>query len=70
MALWLRCRVELGRAYKRLGQHAHARQELEAALSMEVEDINAHLQKARSWAVALMGSCSWDCLDGGYSQGV
>lgn len=52
--MWLRCRVELGRAYKRLGQHARARQELEAALSMEVEDINAHLQKARSWAVALM----------------
>lgn len=40
-------RVELGRAYKRLGQHARARRELEAALAMDVEDINAHLQKAR-----------------------
>ncbi|KAK9822505.1 hypothetical protein WJX81_006973 [Elliptochloris bilobata] len=43
--------VELGRAYKRLGHNARARQELEAALRMDVEDINAHLQKVDAEAM-------------------
>ncbi|CAL5220003.1 g1948 [Coccomyxa viridis] len=38
-------RVELGRALAKLGQKEAALQELEQAVTMEEEDINAHLQK-------------------------
>ena len=48
---WLNCRwsrsVELGRTLWRLGDKERALAELEAALALDVEDINAHLQKAR-----------------------
>ena len=39
------CRVELGRALAKMGQKEAALQELEQAVTMEEEDINAHLQK-------------------------
>ena len=54
-------RVELGRAYRKLGQAARAAAELEAALRLEVEDINAHLSKARAAARAAPGAA---CLAG------
>ena len=38
-------RVELGRAYHKLGRREDAWRELEAAVTLDVEDINAHLQK-------------------------
>ncbi|CAK0770004.1 hypothetical protein CVIRNUC_003724 [Coccomyxa viridis] len=38
-------KVELGRALAKLGQREAALKELEQALTMDVEDINAHLQK-------------------------
>lgn len=38
-------RVELGRAYHKLGRKEEAWRELEAAILLDVEDINAHLQK-------------------------
>ncbi len=41
----LTCRVELGRAYHKLGRKEEAWRELEAAVILDVEDINAHLQK-------------------------
>jgi len=41
-------RVELGRALAKLGQKEAAVKELEQAMTMEEEDINAHLQKVRS----------------------
>ena len=37
--------MELGRALAKLGQREAALKELEQALTMDVEDINAHLQK-------------------------
>jgi len=37
--------VELGRAYHKLGRRQEAWRELEAAVLLDVEDINAHLQK-------------------------
>ena len=39
-------RVELGRTLWRLGDKQSALAELESAMSLDVEDINAHLQKA------------------------
>lgn len=42
-ATW--CRVELGRALAKMGEKEAALKELEQAMGMEVEDINAHLQK-------------------------
>ena len=41
------CRVELGRAYHKLGRKEEAWRELEAAVLLDVEDINAHLQKVQ-----------------------
>lgn len=41
-------RVELGRALHKLGKRKEAWQELEAAVKLDVEDINAHLQKVAS----------------------
>lgn len=38
-------RVELGRAYHKLGKREDAWRELEAAILLDQEDINAHLQK-------------------------
>ena len=43
-------RVELGRAYHKLGRHEEAWRELEAAMVLDVEDINAHLQRVRNFA--------------------
>lgn len=40
-------RVELGRALHKLGRRQEAWVELEAAVKLDVEDINAHLQKVR-----------------------
>ena len=37
--------MELGRAYAKLGRKQEALQELEEAIRLPVEDINAHLQK-------------------------
>ena len=39
------CRVELGRALAKMGQKEAALQELKQAVTLEEEDINAHLQK-------------------------
>lgn len=39
------CRVELGRSLLRMGQKREAYEQLTASMSMEVEDINAQLQK-------------------------
>ncbi|PNH08877.1 hypothetical protein TSOC_004526, partial [Tetrabaena socialis] len=39
-------RVELGRTYAKMGQREAARAQLEAAVELDVPDINAFLQKA------------------------
>ena len=39
-------RVELGRSLAKAGRFEEAERQLEAALSLEVEDVNAHLQRA------------------------
>ncbi len=39
------CRVEIGRSLARMGERERALEELEHAVTLEVEDINAHLQK-------------------------
>lgn len=39
-------RVELGRSLAKAGRFAEAEEQLEAALGLEVEDVNAHLQRA------------------------
>ena len=49
----LPCRVELGRALAKMGQKEAALQELEQAVTMEEEDINAHLQKVLCLFVSL-----------------
>lgn len=49
------CRVELGRAYHKLGRRQEAWRELEAAVLLDVEDINAHLQK-----VCMSSVNEWD----------
>lgn len=41
-------RVELGRAYHKLGKRQEAWRELEAAVLLDQEDINAYLQKVSS----------------------
>jgi tetratricopeptide (TPR) repeat protein len=38
-------RVELGRTYLRLGRKAEALRELQASVALDVEDVNASLQK-------------------------
>ena len=50
--------MELGRALAKLGQREAALKELEQALTMDVEDINAHLQKVKTleYALELMGA--------------
>lgn len=44
-------RVELGRTLDRLGRKEQARRELEAALDLDVEDINAYLQRQDALAL-------------------
>ena len=51
-------RVELGRAYHKLGRRQEAWRELEAAVHLDVEDINAHLQKVD--AEELLRDLRWD----------
>ena len=50
--------MELGRALAKLGQREAALKELEQALTMDVEDINAHLQKvaASDYALDFVGA--------------
>ena len=40
----MRCRVELGRVYAKLGRDEEAEKELQLAETLPVEDINAFLQ--------------------------
>ena len=58
------CRVELGRALAKMGEKEAALKELEQAMGMEVEDINAHLQKVSPGLLSM--SCNnpasqWVC---------
>ena len=60
------CRVELGRALAKMGQKEAALQELEQAVTMEEEDINAHLQKVHYFFNSLLHvtgfqSQAWVC---------
>ena len=50
-------RVELGRTLWRLGDKRSALAELESAMDLDVEDINAHLQKARCF-LHVTSACS------------
>jgi hypothetical protein len=40
--------VEIGRSLVRLGEKERALEELEHAVTLDVEDINAHLQKVNT----------------------
>ena len=57
------CRVELGRAYHKLGKREAAWRELEAAILLDQEDINAYLQKV-SLIVVFFGDFFWLCMSG------
>ncbi len=50
------CRVEIGRSLARMGEKEQALHELEHAVTLDVEDINAHLQKVVATAPVQPGS--------------
>lgn len=54
-------RVELGRALAKMGQKEAALQELEQAVTMEEEDINAHLQKVCRLSVCISLPLATQC---------
>lgn len=58
-------RVELGRSLARAGRFAEAERQLEAALALEVEDVNAHLQRAD--AEIMLAALRYDDAAGGVS---
>ncbi len=59
------CRVELGRALAKMGQKEAALQELEQAVTMEEEDINAHLQKVCCFIESLLLVTCFEVLGSG-----
>ena len=58
-------RVELGRSLAKAGPLQEAEQQLEAALALEVEDVNAHLQRVD--AEIMLAALRYDDTAGGVS---